>query len=82
MTPLIWGRWDVVDGAEKIRVKFQNGKEFDAEIKGSDPKSDVAVIEIDAGGFPGAGCQPQPDRRASHYPAVQLFCPNRSTHER
>ena len=42
----------VVDGAEKIRVKFQDGKEFDAEIKGSDPKSDVAVIEIDAGGLP------------------------------
>lgn len=42
----------VVDGAEKIRVKFQDGKEFDADIKGSDPKSDVAVIEIDAGGLP------------------------------
>jgi serine protease Do len=42
----------VVDGAEKIRVKFQDGSEFDAEIKGSDPKSDVAVIEIDAGGLP------------------------------
>jgi serine protease Do len=42
----------VVDGADKIRVKFQDGREFDAEIKGSDPKSDVAVIEIDAGGLP------------------------------
>lgn len=42
----------VVEGAEKIRVKFQDGREFDAEIKGSDPKSDVAVIEINAGGLP------------------------------
>jgi serine protease Do len=42
----------VVKGAEKIRVKFQDGREFDAEIKGADPKSDVAVIEIKAGGLP------------------------------
>jgi len=42
----------VVEGADKIRVTFQNGREFDAEIKGSDPKSDVAVIEIKAGGLP------------------------------
>ncbi len=36
----------VVDNAEKIRVKFQNGKEYEAQITGTDPKSDVAVIEI------------------------------------
>jgi len=38
----------VVDHADKIRVKFQNGKEFIAKLKGSDPKSDVAIIEIDS----------------------------------
>ncbi len=42
----------VVENAEKIRVKFQNGREFDAEIKGSDPQSDVAVIKIEEGGLP------------------------------
>lgn len=42
----------VVQGAEKITVKFQDGREFDAEIKGNDPKSDVAVIEIKEGGLP------------------------------
>lgn len=42
----------VIEAAEKIRVKFQDGREFEAEIKGSDPKSDVAVIEISAGGLP------------------------------
>ena len=42
----------VVEGAEKIRVKFQDGREFEAEVKGADPKSDVAVIEIKAGGLP------------------------------
>jgi len=42
----------VIEDAEKIRVKFQDGREFDARVKGSDPKSDVAVIEIDTGGLP------------------------------
>jgi len=42
----------VVDGADKIRVKLQDGREFEAEIKGTDPKSDIAVVEIKAGGLP------------------------------
>ena len=42
----------VVDGAGKIRVKFYDGREFDAKVKGTDPKSDIAVIEIDARGIP------------------------------
>ncbi len=42
----------VVDNAEKIRVKFNNGREYNAKITGRDPKSDVAVIEIKATGLP------------------------------
>ena len=42
----------VVEDAETINVKFQDGREFEAEITGADPKSDVAVIEIKAGGLP------------------------------
>lgn len=42
----------VVEGADKIRVKFQDGREYTAKIKGTDPKSDVAVIEIKTGGLP------------------------------
>lgn len=42
----------VVEDAEKISVKFQDGREFEAEIKGVDPKSDVAVIEIREGDLP------------------------------
>lgn len=42
----------VVEDAEKIRVKFQDGREFDAEVKGRDPQSDVAVLEIEASGLP------------------------------
>lgn len=42
----------VVDHADKIRVKFNNGREYTAKITGRDPKSDVAVIEIKATGLP------------------------------
>ncbi len=42
----------VVEAADRIRVKFQDGREFDAEITGRDPQSDVAVIEIEASGLP------------------------------
>jgi serine protease Do len=42
----------VVEGAEKIRVTFNDGREFDATITGTDPQSDVAVIEIKADNMP------------------------------
>ena len=38
----------VVEGAEKIKVRFKNGKEYPAEVRGTDPQSDVAVIKIEA----------------------------------
>ena len=37
---------------DKIRVKFQDGREFDADVTGRDPQSDVAVVEIEASGIP------------------------------
>ncbi len=42
----------VVEGAKRIRVTFQDGREFDAEVTGRDPQSDVAVVEIKTGGLP------------------------------
>jgi serine protease Do len=42
----------VVENADKIKVQFQDGEEFDASITGRDPQSDVAVIEIKASGLP------------------------------
>jgi serine protease Do len=42
----------VVEHAERIRVTFQDGREFDATVTGRDPRSDVAVIEINTGGLP------------------------------
>ncbi|MDR0883614.1 MAG: trypsin-like peptidase domain-containing protein [Oscillospiraceae bacterium] len=38
----------VVGGARKITVKLQNGKEYNATLVGSDEKSDIAVLKIDA----------------------------------
>lgn len=42
----------VVQDAEKILVKFQDGTEFEAKITGRDPKSDIAVLEIKSSGLP------------------------------
>jgi serine protease Do len=40
----------VVDGADKIQVRLKDGSEFDAEVRGVDAQSDVAVIKIDPKG--------------------------------
>jgi serine protease Do len=42
----------VVEGAEKIRVRFKDGQEFSAEVRGTDPQSDIAVIKINASNLP------------------------------
>lgn len=42
----------VVENADRIRVKLLDGREFDAKVEGTDPQSDVAVLEIKAGGLP------------------------------
>jgi Do/DeqQ family serine protease len=38
----------VIDKAEQIRVMLSDGRGFDAEVIGTDPESDVAVIRIPA----------------------------------
>ena len=42
----------VVDGADEVKVALQDGREFAAKVIGRDPKSDVAVIKIDATDLP------------------------------
>ncbi|HXV82251.1 MAG TPA: DegQ family serine endoprotease [Candidatus Binatia bacterium] len=42
----------VVADAEKITVKLQDDREFEGKILGKDPKTDVAVIKIDAKNLP------------------------------
>ncbi len=36
----------VIEGADEITVKIANGKEYDAEIVGRDPSTDLALIKI------------------------------------
>jgi serine protease Do len=38
----------VVEGADKIVVTFHDGEEVTAKVVGTDPKTDVAVIKVDA----------------------------------
>lgn len=41
----------VVDGAEKVEIELTDGRTFPAEIKGTEPESDVAVLKIEADGL-------------------------------
>jgi serine protease Do len=38
----------VIEGADKIKVKLIDGREFKATIKGRDPMTDLALIKIDS----------------------------------
>ena len=42
----------VVQGADEVTVKLQDRREFRAKVLGSDPKTDVAVLKIDAKNLP------------------------------
>src|SRR3989441_3364563 len=42
----------VVDGADEVKVALSDGREFTAKVIGRDPKSDVAVIKVDAKDLP------------------------------
>jgi S1-C subfamily serine protease len=44
----------VVSAADRIEVRFQDGREMPAQIVGNDPHSDLAVIRIPGSGFPSA----------------------------
>jgi serine protease Do len=42
----------VISGASDIRVTLSTKKEYKAKVIGTDPKSDIAVLKIDATGLP------------------------------
>ncbi|HEY8461437.1 MAG TPA: DegQ family serine endoprotease [Blastocatellia bacterium] len=42
----------VIDGAEEIRVEMANNRGYDAKLIGDDPRSDLAVLKIDAKDLP------------------------------
>ena len=39
----------VVEGADNIKIRLIDEKEYNGEIKGVDPRTDLAIIKIDAG---------------------------------
>jgi serine protease Do/serine protease DegQ len=42
----------VVAEADELKVSLSDGREFEAKLVGTDPKTDVAVIKIEADGLP------------------------------
>lgn len=44
----ILSNFHVVQNATKIKVKLMNGKEYKAKIMGTDPRTDLALIKIEA----------------------------------
>jgi serine protease Do len=42
----------LVTGAEEVAVTLEDGRQFNAKVIGLDPKSDIAVIKIDAHNLP------------------------------
>jgi serine protease Do len=42
----------VIDGADKVKVKLNDGREFNATVKGQDPRTDLAVLQVKAKDLP------------------------------
>ena len=42
----------VVEGADSVVVRMSDRREFDAEVIGTDPRSDLALLRIDADDLP------------------------------
>src|SRR6266478_579559 len=48
----IFTNFHVVEGADKIDVKLRDGRNFSGRVVGTDEKTDIAVIKIEAKGLP------------------------------
>ena len=42
----------VIEGADKVKIKLNDGREFTAMVKGKDPRTDLAVLHIKAKDLP------------------------------
>jgi serine protease Do len=42
----------VVENADKVEVAMDDGRKFEAKVVGTDPKTDIAVVKIEATGLP------------------------------
>ena len=64
----------VVEEAETIDVRLQDGRTFKAKVRGIDPQSDVAVIKIEAKGLPTAGLADSSKTRVGEF-AIAIGAP-------
>ncbi|HMJ05800.1 MAG TPA: trypsin-like peptidase domain-containing protein, partial [Chthoniobacterales bacterium] len=44
--------YHVVEGADKVQVKLKDGREFTGKVAGTDEKTDIAVVKVEATGLP------------------------------
>jgi len=51
-TGIILTNCHVAGGQDELKVKLSDGREFDAKLRGADPKTDIAAIEISGSGLP------------------------------
>ncbi len=42
----------VIEGADKVKVRLNDGREFTATVKGQDPRTDLAVLQVKEKDFP------------------------------
>nr|WP_242652242.1 Do family serine endopeptidase [Limimaricola pyoseonensis] len=42
----------VIDGADEINIEFYSGQELEAEVVGTDPNTDIALLKVDAEELP------------------------------
>ena len=48
----IYTNFHVVEDADSVQVKLQDGREFAGKVVGTDEKTDIAVIKVDAANLP------------------------------
>ncbi len=48
----IYTNFHVVEGADKVQVKLKDGREFTGKVAGTDEKTDIAVIKVEASNLP------------------------------
>jgi len=64
----------VVEDADKITVRLHDGRVFKGKVRGVDPKSDVAVIKINAKGLPVAALADSTKTRVGEF-AIAIGAP-------
>ncbi|HEX4632032.1 MAG TPA: trypsin-like peptidase domain-containing protein [Chthoniobacterales bacterium] len=63
----IYTNFHVVEGADDIQVKLKDGRELKAKVVGTDEKTDIAVIKIDATNLPVAQFANSDDVRVGQF---------------